>query len=472
MNRTPPGSREGSREGMRSSHIKVSSVQRRPYTPSSDSEAGSPLKANSPAGRLGSARRRSLDSPSSSLCFLKDDLGTGGRGPPPVPVQELGIGPPTIRVDSNITEDMDAFCEEVPEEPLTPTSPVYHSPTRTFERTPLEVNATQTSPTKTVPLVVEPQHTVNLSSKDWDGGEGEQSMSECNLEWRLGNMIGSGAYGRVYLGMVPQDGRLIAIKQLEYMENVAEDVEKVKSLDIEIALLRQLRSEHICGYLGTTKATVPGGEMKLFNIVLEYIPGGSISSLIQQFGAFEERTVVCYTRQILRGLDYLHQNKVVHRDIKGANILVTTNGTVKLTDFGHSTMLYSTLMTKELKSLKGTPYWMAPEVVKQEGYGRRADIWSMACTVVEMATGKAPWWEVTNSFSVMMKIATSREHPTLPENFSATGKSFCVECFAYEPDDRPSADALLGNIWLALDSRPISVPIHRQRASKYDDRTT
>jgi len=71
-------------------------------------------------------------------------------------------------------------------------------------------------------------------------------------------------------------------------------------------------------------------------------------------------------------------------------------------------MLYTTLMTKELKSLKGTPYWMAPEVVKQEGYGRRADIWSLGCTVVEMATAKAPWWEVSNSFAVMMKIANSK----------------------------------------------------------------
>jgi len=98
---------------------------------------------------------------------------------------------------------------------------------------------------------------------------------------------------------------------------------------------------------------MPGGDMKVFNIILEYVPGGSIANLIQNFGAFEERTCVCYTRQILSGLEYLHNNKVVHRDIKGANILVTTNGCVKLTDFGHSTMLYSTLMTKELHSLKG-----------------------------------------------------------------------------------------------------------------------
>ena len=106
----------------------------------------------------------------------------------------------------------------------------------------------------------------------------------------------------------------------------------------------------------------------------------------------------------------------------------------------------------------GTPYWMAPEVVKQEGYGRRSDIWSLGCTVVEMATAKAPWWEVSNSFAVMMKIANSKEHPTLPENFSEAGLDFLKQTFLYNPDDRPSAEDLGRHRWCVEKVRPASVP--------------
>lgn len=152
-------------------------------------------------------------------------------------------------------------------------------------------------------------------------------------------------------------------------------------------MMRNLLHENIVQYYGTSI------EDNHLNIFLEYVPGGSISSLLNKFGGFSESVVRVYTRQILSGLAYLHQHQIIHRgilkskffspfeDIKGANILVDNNGTVKLADFGASKKLegnfFVLLMEQDLinatmgfRSLAGTPYYMAPEVIKQSGHGR------------------------------------------------------------------------------------------------------
>ena len=98
----------------------------------------------------------------------------------------------------------------------------------------------------------------------------------------------------------------------------------------------------------------------------------------------------------MEGLEYLHAHDVVHRDIKGANVLVDCNGICKLADFGGAKKIYSAANKEQYTSLRGTPYWMAPEVIKQTGHGRKADIWSVGCTVIEMATGKPPWSQYKN----------------------------------------------------------------------------
>ena len=107
----------------------------------------------------------------------------------------------------------------------------------------------------------------------------------------------------------------------------------------------------------------------------------------------------------------LYSHRIVHRDIKGGNILVDNNGICKLADFGASKRLDLLKNTAE-QSLKGTPYWMAPEVIRQAGYGRQADIWSVGCTVIEMATGRPPWSEYKTQVSVMVSIKSEmeREH--------------------------------------------------------------
>jgi len=285
---------------------------------------------------------------------------------------------------------------------------------------------------------------------------GDSSQSRVQYKWRRGHMLGAGSYGRVYLGMNLNTGELIAVKQLEYMDSVEADREKVESLESEIAIMRTLRHPNICGYLGTERSE--GEDTKILNILLEYVPGGSISQLLVSFGAFGENVIRLYTRQILLGLQYLHGNKLAHRDIKGANILVTSDGCVKLTDFGHSKRLEGTAATLNFNSLKGTPFWMAPEVIKQEGHGRRADIWSVGCTVVEMGSGKPPWSELSNPMTAMFAIASSEEPPAIPEGLTEEAHQFIALCFRRNPSERPTAADLMSNPFVVDAKMPVKLP--------------
>jgi mitogen-activated protein kinase kinase kinase len=135
---------------------------------------------------------------------------------------------------------------------------------------------------------------------------------------------------------------------------------------------------------------------KFLNIFLEYVPGGSVVQLLTNYGAFEEPLIRNFVRQILAGLNYLHERDIVHRDIKGANVLVDNKGVIKISDFGISKKVEANLLSTapshpHRPSLQGSVYWMAPEVVRQTSYTRKADIWSLGCLIVEMFTGSHPF---------------------------------------------------------------------------------
>lgn len=179
-------------------------------------------------------------------------------------------------------------------------------------------------------------------------------------------------------------------------------------------------------------------------IFLEYVPGGSIASMLERFSAFSEELTRSFTRQLLLGLEYLHGCKVIHRDLKGANVLVTRDGRVKLADFGASKAYHESTITDGMKSIRGSVFWMAPEVIKGIGYGRRADIWSVGCTVVEMLSGKHPWPELAdNHWTAMFQIAKTATGPPLPDNVSSVARDFLALCFAIDPHSRPTASELL-----------------------------
>ncbi|KAI3775189.1 hypothetical protein L1987_49758 [Smallanthus sonchifolius] len=199
-------------------------------------------------------------------------------------------------------------------------------------------------------------------------GKMRKEEAGSQIRWRKGELIGCGAFGRVYMGMNLDSGELLAVKQAH-----------IRELEEEVKLLKNLSHPNIVRYLGT------GREESSLNIFLEFVPGGSISSLLGKFGSFPESVIRMYTKQILLGLEYLHKNGIMHRDIKGANILVDNKGQIKLADFGASKKVVELATMTGAKSMKGTPYWMAPEVILQTGHS------FVGCTVIEMETGKPPW---------------------------------------------------------------------------------
>jgi serine/threonine protein kinase len=215
--------------------------------------------------------------------------------------------------------------------------------------------------------------------------------------------------------------------------------------------MKTLSHVNIVQYLGAAKQGVT------LDIFLEYVPGGSIASLIKRFGRLSEDIVRQFTKQILIGLLYLHTNRIVHRDIKGANILINVEGIIKLADFGASKKIQDIMtLSTDFKSLIGTPNFMAPEVITQEGHSRPADIWSVGCTVLEMFTGKPPFSECTTAAAVMFKIASTTEPPMFSDCISPEARDFLILCFERDQSKRPTAMQLLLHPWLS----DIEVPIH------------
>jgi len=287
--------------------------------------------------------------------------------------------------------------------------------------------------------------------------------------WKRGQLLGVGAFGKVYLGLNTNTGELFAVKELVFENSLeAEAHRSVLSFRQEIELMRSLRHENIVRYLGTQVT-----DTNTICIFLEFVSGGSLSSVLSKFGPLTESVIRVYTKQVLTGLEYLHKNGIIHRDIKGANILVDPAGTVKLTDFGCAKAIRG-LQGSNIKSLVGTPYWMAPEVIRNEGYGRSADIWSLGCTIVEMACGRPPWsQEFTELAAAMYHIASSNEIPHIPDSLSSDGHDFLLLCFRRESRERSDASTLLSHVFIRQPlkvNRNIAVGDHSTESIGPDER--
>lgn len=269
-----------------------------------------------------------------------------------------------------------------------------------------------------------------------------QSNAEDTIQWKKGNVLGKGAFGVVWCGLT-SEGQLIAVKQIELntsdKDKAKREYEKVQE---EVDLLKLLNHKNIVGYLGTSLEE----EESVVSIFMQFVPGGSIASILARFGALDEAVFRRYTKQILEGVSYLHKNDVIHRDIKGGNVMLMPNGIIKLIDFGCAKRLCINLsmgQSQILKSMKGTPYWMAPEVVNETGHGKKSDIWSVGCTIFEMATRKPPWADM-NPMAAIFAIGSDRKSPPrLPEKFSPEAIEFVDFCLTRDQSKRPSAVKLL-----------------------------
>ncbi|KAJ6596932.1 ste11-like protein [Mycena vulgaris] len=287
-----------------------------------------------------------------------------------------------------------------------------------------------------------------LNDPDADDEEPGKPETRQATKWIKGALIGAGSFGKVYLGMDASTGLLMAVKQVELPTGSAPNQERKKSmlsaLEREIELLKDLQHDNIVQYLYSSL------DDDYLNIFLEYVPGGSVTALLRNYGAFEEPLVKNFVRQILEGLNYLHERDIIHRDIKGANILVDNKGGIKISDFGISKKVEDNLLTgnrMHRPSLQGSVFWMAPEVVKQSGHTRKADIWSVGCLVVEMLTGEHPWATLTQ-MQAIFKIGSSAK-PTIPSDISSDAQDFLLRTFELDHEARPSAAELLQHAWVS-----------------------
>ena len=258
------------------------------------------------------------------------------------------------------------------------------------------------------------------------------------VHFRLGNLIGEGAYGKVFECLNIETGEILAVKHVELSGDSKRIVTEISSLKKEISLLRNLKHKNIVKYITTQVSE----DMKSVDILMEFVPGGSVRQLLNKFEKFHEKTVQKYLYQLLVGLEYLHSKGIIHRDIKSANLLVDNEGIIKLSDFGASKYIEDSIEMN--RSLKGSPYWIAPEVALRTGHSYSADIWSVGCVIIEMLTGNPPWSNLSKSAKEVLKIVANTKYPPqYPSGLSKTCETFLNMCLKVDPKQRASIKELL-----------------------------
>ncbi|RHZ18906.1 hypothetical protein DYB26_007582 [Aphanomyces astaci] len=246
--------------------------------------------------------------------------------------------------------------------------------------------------------------------KSEEAREHTDSLHETTFAWKKGELLGSGSFGSVYLARNETSGDLMAVKEISYAEETPDEIAAIQQ---EVTLLRSLSHPHIVTYIGSE---------------------------------FNEATSTLYI-------------------FTPSNILIDQHGTVKLADFGASRLLSASSIAKS-KSMRGTPYYMAPEVIKQQTHDTKADIWSIGCTLLKMLTG-APLWKdmkFQTQVALFYHIANLTAPPALPSTLSEVATSFVLACLQIPPDDRWSADQLLRHPF--IQQRHIALPPSRHTSNR------
>ena len=259
------------------------------------------------------------------------------------------------------------------------------------------------------------------------------SGTEAASEFEMVRKIGTGGFGSVFHARYRTSGQDVALKVIKLGTLEAESIGK------EINILKTCRNANVVSYYGSLVAD------DAIWIIMDFCAGGSVSDLLERFGqTLIEGEIAAVCGESLKGLAYLHSIGIIHRDIKAANLLLMSDGTVKLADFGVSTQL--TTMTQKAKAAIGTPFWMAPEVIESTQYDTKADIWSLGITAIELAEGAPPLLTEMDAPEALRHIPTAPP-PTLaePENWSDEFHDFLSLCLEHNPDDRPTACELLNH---------------------------
>ena len=263
------------------------------------------------------------------------------------------------------------------------------------------------------------------------------------IDYVLGSLLGRGAAGTVFKAFDRTSGDFFAAKRLDFS---ALDVPQMQLVAKEITMLKELSHPHIVSYRGYDLAPA---DASLF-IFMDFCPGGDLQSALKSFGGLSTGLIRRYTRQICTGLAYLHAASVLHRDIKAANVLLTLTGEAKLSDFGlarivkdaGSRSVAGVGARSGASSVVGSPYWMAPEVIRGEGSSTRSDVWSLGATVYEMASAQPPMAHL-DTMAALFHIGNARPMGPVPASLGSHGTAFVSLCMSADRDARPSCAELL-----------------------------
>lgn len=275
-------------------------------------------------------------------------------------------------------------------------------------------------------------------------------------DYQLGDLLGKGAFGQVYRALNWATGETVAVKEIQLANIPKAELGEIMS---EIDLLKNLNHPNIVKYKGFVKTR------EYLYIILEFCENGSLHNISKKFGKFPENLVAVYISQVLDGLVYLHDQGVIHRDIKGANLLTNKDGTVKLADFG----VASTATTgMNDAAVVGSPYWMAPEIIEQSGATTASDIWSVGATAIELLEGKPPY-HFLDPMPALFRIVQD-DCPPIPDGASPVVKDFLMHCFQKDPNLRISAKKLLRHPWMMQARRQLGRMDETERLQEHGKR--
>ena len=308
------------------------------------------------------------------------------------------------------------------------------------------------------------------------------SATNVTMRWQQGQFVGGGTFGSVYAALNLDTGYLMAVKEIRLQDpQLVPTI--VKQIGDEMGVLAVLDHPNIVSYYG-----IEVHRDKVY-IFMEYCSGGSVAGLLEHGRIEDETVIMVYALQMLEGLAYLHQAGIVHRDIKPENVLLDHNGVIKYVDFGAAKIIArqgKTIMAPDptpqpphktdrqaggdakhnsppaaprgnpQKTMTGTPMYMSPEVIRGDApsssmtrHSGAADIWSLGCVILEMATGRRPWSTLDNEWAIMYNIAQGNppQMPS-PDELSEDGVDFLKRCFERDPSKRSSAAELLQHRWI------------------------